>query len=395
MRRSPALWVALALLVAGCSPFGSLRRPVVKPAPAPLPTEIRQELPIADATHRFQLAPGQDVVGTVQSTVASREDTLPDIARRFNVGYEEIVRANPGVDPWLPGEGREITLPTQFVLPDAPREGLVINVAAMRLYYYPSRRKGEPVTVITHPIGIGKVGWATPEGETKVVSRKKDPFWIPPVSVRQEHLKDGDELPPKVAPGPDNPLGRHLFRLEWPSYLIHGTNKPYGVGMRSSHGCIRLYPEDVELLFDSLPIGTKVRVVNQPYMLGWRGEALYVQAYGPLEDDKRNWQHGPRSLRKKAAITKSPLWKRIAAQDAQIDWDRAWQASQKPRGVPVPVTRAHAADVDSVLAIAPHVRNALPRGATWDGNEDQYAGESAFRELQAESEKPAAGGGQR
>ena len=173
------------------------------------------------------------------------EDTLPDIARRFNLGYEEIARANPGVDPWVPGEGREIVLPTQFVLPAAPREGLVINLAQLRVFYFPKVKEGEPQTVITHPIGIGKVGWQTPEGTTKVTGKRKNPTWFPPASVRKEHKEAGDPLPSKVPPGPDNPLGAHMMTLGWPSYLIHGTNKPYGVGLRSSHGCIRFYPEDI------------------------------------------------------------------------------------------------------------------------------------------------------
>jgi L,D-transpeptidase ErfK/SrfK len=383
------------LVLAGCAPFASLFRPVVV-APPPMSSSEAgaavppmPALPVAEASHRHTLSHGQDVVGVMQTTIAGKDDTLPDLARRFNLGYEEIVRANPGVDPWLPGAGRVIQLPTQFVLPDAPREGVVINVAAMRLFYYPARKKGEPVTVFTHPIGIGKVGWATPEGRTKVVSRIKDPVWVPPLSVRQEHLKDGEELPKKVPAGPDNPLGRHMFRLGWPSYLVHGTNKPYGVGMRSSHGCIRLYPEDISRLYDAVPMGTPVTVVNQPYLLGWRGDVLYVQAYGPLEDDKRNWQHGPKSLRQKAAGSKSPLWKRIVAEDEHIDWDRAYAVSREPRGIAVPVTKGHVSDVAGVIASALRVRNTLPKGATWDGNEDQYAGEATFRELQAEKE-PAA-----
>jgi L,D-transpeptidase ErfK/SrfK len=129
------------------------------------------------------------------------------------------------------------------VLPDAPRSGVVINLPAMRLFYYPPRAsKDAPQEVVTHPIGIGKVGWSTPEGRTKVTQRTKDPTWTPPLSVRREHEKNGDPLPARVPPGPDNPLGRHAMRLGWPSYLIHGTNKPYGVGMRASAGCIRLYP---------------------------------------------------------------------------------------------------------------------------------------------------------
>lgn len=367
----------LAALVAACTPFESLwKKPkaIEKPAaPEPAP-----ELPLADATHRFIVAGDQDVVGQLQITVARHEDTFADIARRFNVGYTELVRANPGVDPWLPGEGTQVVLPTEFVLPDAPREGLVLNLAAMRLFYYPQREKGAPVEVITHPIGIGKVGWVTPEGTTKVVSRVKDPVWTPPVSVRQEHAKDGDILPPKVPPGPDNPLGRHMMRLDWPSYLIHGTNKPPGVGMRASHGCIRLYPEDIERLFESVPDGTRVTVVNQPYLLGWRGGVLFAQTYEPLEDDKRDWSDVPKSLRQKTRKPKSPLWKKVAAHDESIDWELVRTAAAEPRGIAFPVGPGAAADVAAALAQARRVRNAIPAGATWNGVEDQYAGDPQF-----------------
>jgi len=175
-------------------------------------------------------------------TYARYEDTIPDIARRFNLGFDEVARANPGVDPWLPGEGTRIILPTQFVLPDAPPEGIVINVAALRFFYFPKPDKDGQRVVITYPIGIGKVGWATPIGKTKVVSKRKDPYWTPPASVRKEHAAEGDPLPARVPPGPDNPLGNRAMNLGWPSYLIHGTNKPAGVGLRASHGCIRMYP---------------------------------------------------------------------------------------------------------------------------------------------------------
>ncbi len=213
------------------------------------------------------------------------EDTLPDIARRFNIGYEEIVRANPGVDPWVPGEGRAIVVPTQFVLPDAPREGLVINLAQLRVYYFPKAKEGEPQTVITHPIGIGKVGWQTPEGTTKVTGKRKNPTWFPPASCARSTRKKAIRCRRKVPPGPDNPLGAYMMTLGWPSYLIHGTNKPYGVGMRSSHGCIRFYPEDIAELYDEIPVGTKVTVVNQPFVFGWHDGALYVQAFPVMEDD--------------------------------------------------------------------------------------------------------------
>ena len=158
-----ALLVALAVAAAACTPFESLwkKRPRADEPPAAAVPAV-PELPLAAATHRFIVADDQDVIGRLQATVSRKEDTFADIARRFNVGYNELVRANPGVDPWLPGDGTTIVLPTEFILPDAAREGLVLNLAAMRLYYYPKREKGAPVEVITHPIGIGKVGWQTP-----------------------------------------------------------------------------------------------------------------------------------------------------------------------------------------------------------------------------------------
>jgi L,D-transpeptidase ErfK/SrfK len=382
-RRNPqyrlAVVPAVALALAACAPFASLRHKPPKSAEKPAAAAPQPELPLATATHRFTITPDQDVVGHLQVTIARHEDTLTDIARRFNVGYEEIIRANPGVDQWLPGEGTPIVLPTEFILPDAPREGLVLNLAAMRLYYYPKHEKDAPVEVITHPIGIGRVGWVTPEGSTTVIARIKDPVWTPPLSVRQEHAKDGDILPEKVPAGPDNPLGRHMFRLGWPSYLIHGTNKPPGVGMRSSHGCIRLYPEDIEALYDSMPIGTKVTVVNQPYLLGWRGQQLLTQAYEPHEDDKRDWADVPKTLRKNLVKPRTTLWKRVAAQADAIDWEAIRQAAAQPRGIAQPVGPGPVPDLATLLAQAPRVRNALPKGASWDGVEDQYAGEPEFK----------------
>ena len=380
--------LAALVVLAGCSLFR--QTPSAPPAPPPTvplaPPLPPRAAPVA--THQFDFDPArEDVVGVLQSVIIGKDDTLPDIARRFNVGYEDMVRANPGVDPWLPGVGREVVVPTRFVLPDAPREGVVINVAAMRLYYYPKRVKGAPQQVITHPIGIGKVGWQTPEGVTKIVVRVKDPVWVPPVSVRKEHAEDGDMLPAKVPAGPDNPLGAYMFRLGWPSYLIHGTNKPYGVGMRSSHGCVRLYPEDIAILYEIVPIGTQVRVVNQPYVLGWQADQLYVQVYGPLEDDNRAWQHGPQSLLRKAG--KTSLWRRIRARDSDIDWEKARELSGTPRGVPVAIMKRGSEPLTAVLAGANKVRNELPQGSTWDGSTGLLVDEKQFAEMIGERE-PAA-----
>jgi L,D-transpeptidase ErfK/SrfK len=317
-------------------------------------------------------------VGYVQKTIIGKDDTLPDIARRFDVGYEEILTANPGVDPWLPGVGREVIVPTQFVLPAAPHEGVVVNVAAMRIFYYPPHKKGEPQIVYTHPIGIGKVGWKTPEGTTKIISRQKDPVWVVPKSVRAEHAEDGEKLPAQVPAGPDNPLGAYMFRLGWPSYLIHGTNKPYGVGMRSSHGCMRLYPEDIAVFFDTIPIGTKVTVVNQPYLFGWRDGTLYLQAYTVMEDDSRNWDKNRKALLGKLLNPK--LQKKIADHDSEIDWQRVGDLAHAPRAVPVPIT-GDQGGIDDVISHSLLVENTLPAGSNWDGKTGLLVDEKTFKEL--------------
>jgi L,D-transpeptidase ErfK/SrfK len=375
MTRAPLLLSGLFLLAA-CSlthkpppPAPALPKVVVAPQPV---------LPKPTATHHFEIDPNVEVVGYLQKTVIGKEDTLPDIARRFDVGYEEMLLANPGVDPWLPGVGREVVVPTQFVLPAAPHEGVVVNVAAMRIFYFPPHRKGEPQIVYTHPIGIGKVGWQTPEGTTKIIARQKDPVWTPPRSVRAEHAQDGDVLPAKIPAGPDNPLGAYEFRLDWPGYLIHGTNKPYGVGMRSSHGCMRLYPEDIAVFFDLIPIGTKVTVVNQPYLFGWRDGTLYLQAYAVLEDDKRDAAGDRKALLDR--LIKSHLGKRIAAHDKEIDWPRVAEIVRKPPGVPVAVSNG-APGLGAALAGARLVENTIPTGSNWNGSSGLLIDEKTFREL--------------
>ena len=228
---------------------------------------------------------GQSVVGVPQVVYTREEDTLSDLARTYGLGYDELLTANPDVDPWLPGDGTPVLLPTQFVLPEGPREGIVLNIAAKRLFYYPRVAAGQPQIVKTYPIGIGRVGWETPVGTTRVIAKAVDPHWYPPASVRREHAENGDPLPGVVPPGPDNPLGNRVLQLDMPGYLIHGTNQPYGVGMRVSHGCVRLYPEDIEFLFELVAIGETVRIVNEPYLIGRLGDELYFEAHAPLEDD--------------------------------------------------------------------------------------------------------------
>lgn len=229
--------------------------------------------------------PDTDVIGQVRAIYATKDDTLVDIARQHGLGYDEIVHANPGVDRWALGEGTPIVLPTRFILPDTPREGLVLNIAEMRLYYYPKANPGEERVVVTYPVSIGRMDWKTPLGLTKVVAKDIDPPWRPPASIKAEHAAEGDILPDVVPGGPDNPLGRFAMRLGVPGYLIHGTNKPYGIGMRVTHGCVRMYPEDIERLFGIVPVGTPVRLLDQPVKVGRLNGVLFLESHEPLEED--------------------------------------------------------------------------------------------------------------
>lgn len=223
-------------------------------------------------------ARGVDLVGEIGTVTVAEGETLLDIARAHDLGYNEITAANPGVDPWVPPPGSTVTLPTRFLLPSAPRQGIIVNLAEMRLYYYPEPSGGERV-VMTFPIGIGQEGWGTPLGVTAVVGKIKDPSWTVPDSIRAEHERNGDTLPGVVPPGPDNPLGAYAMRLGLTSYLIHGTNKPYGIGRRASHGCIRLYPEDIEALFQHVTVSTPVWIIDQPYKLGRDRAGLLLEAH--------------------------------------------------------------------------------------------------------------------
>ena len=227
--------------------------------------------------------PGQDVIGAVTTIVARHDDTLLDIARRHGLGYEDIVRANPDVDTWLPGEGTSVVLPTRFVLPPGPRSGVVLNLAEYRLYYYPTPENGEAPVVMTYPISIGRMDWATPLGRTRIVSKVVNPSWYPPESIRAEHAADGDPLPRIVPPGPKNPLGDRAMRLGIPGYLIHGTNRPAGVGMRVTHGCIRMFPEDIRFLFNEISVDTPVRIINEPVKVGWDGDRIVMEVHRTLE----------------------------------------------------------------------------------------------------------------
>lgn len=268
---------------------------------------------------------GDSVIGRVQYTSANSGDNFSTIGRRFNTGYYQLVEANPGVNPQSPG-GSEIIVPTKYILPQAPRTGIVINVAELRLYYYPPGGR----QVMTFPLGIGREGWNTPVGATRIVAKDRNPTWIPPKSIRDFRRSEGVHLPPVVPPGPDNPLGGYRMRLGFNSggtFLIHATNDPSGIGRRSSSGCIRMLPEDAAILFSHVSIGTPVRVVNEPYKVGWLNGKMYLESHVPLGEQM--WIYRNSFV---------PLERTIMAasrgRDARVNWQTAREVARDESGIP-------------------------------------------------------------
>lgn len=283
--------------------------------------------PVAPAA-TYVLPPADiDLIGAITTVEATHEETLLDIARAHGVGFEDIVSANPDLDPWIPGEGATVVLPTRFILPRAPREGVVLNLPELRMYYYPKPVNGEAPVVVTYPISIGRMDWQTPLGQTRVTKKVRNPSWYPPESIRREHAEDGDPLPKIVPAGPDNPLGAFAMRLGIPGYLIHSTNKPAGVGMRVTHGCIRMYPENIEALFEMVPVGEKVLIINQPYKVGWSLDGLYLEAHQPLEEDAE-------TLGKDLTSVTEMLVAATARRNGPVDWDLVREIFDRADGLP-------------------------------------------------------------
>jgi L,D-transpeptidase ErfK/SrfK len=327
----------------------------------------------------FWIGEGDEVFGEVQVIEARFEDTFVALARTYNVGYEELRQANPGVDEWLPGVGTKITIPSRYVLPRAPQRGIVVNVAELRLYYFPAESGALPEgvapgsrRVITHPISIGRMDWSTPLGATTITGKVANPSWYPPQSIREEHAARNDILPRVIPPGPDNPLGLHAMRLGLPGYLIHGTNKPSGVGMRVTHGCVRMFPEDIEALYKTVPTGTTVNIVNQAVKIGWTSDGtLYLEAHPALMESNVDGE----SVAAVAAeppvetIQESPLTSLMRAYIAategravELDWEAAERIAQFGNGIPEVVSIAGSAHaVATEIAAAAPSPAAIPR----------------------------------
>jgi L,D-transpeptidase ErfK/SrfK len=282
----------------------------------------------AQATVYTLSSPTATVVGDDQSVATVYEDTLYDLARKFSLGSEELIRVNPGVDPWIPGAGKQLIVPGRHILPPGPREGIVVNLPEHRLYYYPKPKRGGPIEVITYPVSIGKMDWRTPLGVTHVIGKQKNPTWYPPESVRKEHAEAGDPLPASVPSGPDNPLGLFAMRLAAGNgtYLIHGTNNPIAVGLAVTHGCIRMYPDDVAALFPLIPVGMQVRLINEPVKVAWVDGELMLEAHPPVDAQGQSFEP---NIDQFAELLRAAVGNTTVA----IHWDYAREVLQKADGV--------------------------------------------------------------
>lgn len=266
-------------------------------------------------------------IGKMQSYTTSEEDTFLDIARHYDLGYVELRAANPTVDPWSATPGTELMIPSFNLLPRARQQGVVVNLGKMRLYYF--RDPGKPP--LTYPLGIGQEGLRTPTGDTSIVNKIAGPSWHP--TDRMRKLKP--YLPASVGPGPSNPLGTHALYLGWPTFLIHGSNKPWGIGRRVSSGCMRMYPEDIVDFFGMIPVGTKVTVVDQPILVAWLDDGLYLEA-NPTQTQSSEIEYSE-------TVTEKPMtdgMKQTIIDTAgkyakNINWDVVEKVLRERRGYPV------------------------------------------------------------
>ena len=298
------------------------------------------------STFELPSQPYENVIGDSPETpffaYAKQEDTLLDVARDYNIGQNEIVLLNPAIDRWMPGTQAQILIPKNRILPDTPRKGVTLNLPEYRLYYFSKDHK----TVTTHPVSIGRQDWNTPLGKTKIVQKKKDPTWTPPISIKKEHAAEGDILPDVVPAGPDNPLGLFAIRLAVPGYLIHGTNKPYGVGMRVSHGCVRMYPEDIEKLFPEVRVGMPVYIVNQPVKIGWYNNKIYIEVHPQLEGEELAYEilYDQTMGLIKAAFFKRYQQKWENQRNLVVNAKALREALEYKDGLPVAITHTTAVD---------------------------------------------------
>lgn len=320
-------------------------------------------------------------VGDVKEITAKDEDTLVYLARDYNVGYVELIAANPGVDPWLPGQGTKLTIPTRHLLPDAPQKGLVINLGEMRLYAY--LIDGQPP--VTFPLGVGREGLETPTGTTEIVRKVKGPVWFPTARMREEK----PDLPAEVGPGKENPLGTHALYLGWPEYLIHGTNRPYGIGRRVSSGCMRMYPEDIVRLYALIPKGTPVTVVEQEMKTGWIDGMLYLEIAPNAKqaaalEELEPMEVVPASKAQKQAI------KKVAGKDheQEINWQAVEAAFAARSGLPIAILNGEAKEQPATTPEEESKEASPKEASSKEASSKGGADESETSENQADEDNP-------
>jgi L,D-transpeptidase ErfK/SrfK len=269
-------------------------------------------------------------IGKLESTRTAYEDTLINLAQQQRVGYAQLIAANPGVDPWLPGRGKKIILPNWHIIPDVERKGLVLNTGELRLYYFPADGSAPK----TFPIGIGREGLFTPKGSTTVTRKQANPVWRPTPRMRLED----PELPAEVKTGPDNPLGAYALYMGWPSYLIHGTNKPKAIGRRASSGCIRMYDNEIEWLFHNVPVGTKVTSIDQPVKMAWIDDAFFIEAEpNDLQIDEIEYQNRQITIDVPDGII-AEVRRKAGDRVAMLDWEKVRNVLIERTGIPTNVT---------------------------------------------------------
>ncbi len=290
-------------------------------------------------SNHFTIEKNENVLGRLAVIRLEKGDTLPDIARHFSLGVNTVSSANPGVDVWVPKVGTRLLLPLSFILPDTGRKGIVINLAAMRLFAY--KRDGKRLVVSTYPIGVGTPERPTPKGRMHIRRKKVRPTWYVPASIAKDHREKGDPLPAMVPPGPLNPLGEYALYLSKPSYLVHGTNKPASVGLRSTNGCIRLYPEDIKRLFSNTRLKTPVAIVSQPFLVGHQDGVVYLEAHAPPDES------GIAELKKAYAKLKR-IEKKFGR---SLDWNKVEQTISERRGFPVAVSEITSGDKKAVSQV--------------------------------------------
>ncbi|MDH3715558.1 MAG: L,D-transpeptidase family protein [Gammaproteobacteria bacterium] len=277
----------------------------------------------------FVVGEHQTVIGNLYGIKSRAEYSLVDVARHFDLGYNEITAANRQLNVWLPGDDNVVLIPARFILPRTPHSGIVLNLAEMRLYYYRALTQHGKREIVTYPVGIGRESWETPTLTTAVTEKKAQPSWFVPESIRIEYLAKGKQLPAVVKPGPDNPLGEYALRLGDTGYLIHGTNRPGGIGMRVSHGCIRLYPEDIESLFAQVALGTQVRIVDEPAKAGFLDGQLYLEAHAPYD--------GSRTQDQVIASATEVIAQTALGRSVAVNWDRVREVMREANGIPTAI----------------------------------------------------------